>query len=247
MSEAAHDGDVAITAGLRELREARGLSIAEMVRSIGISRQTLWRLETGRTRLTGLMASKIAGVFQVAPGALREVRQDGTVAHGHLAGVAQELAASEGLPGLKWARLRRGWSLRQLAARVGASTIRLVRWERGETTARAGTVRQLAVALEVEARELTEVPPNAVARALDSRAVEPHEWGTRLQELRAARGLTQRALATRAGVSREVIGYVERGRRRPQPRTMRALSQALGIPPEVLIGIEPITADRTCL
>lgn len=55
-------------------------------------------------------------------------------------------------------------------------------------------------------------------------------FGVRLRQLREAVGLTQEALAERAGLSLNAIGALERGERRhPYPRTIRVLANALGI------------------
>ena len=56
-------------------------------------------------------------------------------------------------------------------------------------------------------------------------------FGARLRTLRRAAGLTQEELASRAGLSPNAVGTLERGAmRRPQPHTVRALSGALNLP-----------------
>jgi len=58
-------------------------------------------------------------------------------------------------------------------------------------------------------------------------------FGVRLRQSREAAGLTQEALAERAGLSLNAIGALERGERRhPYPRTVRVLANALGISEE---------------
>ena len=55
-------------------------------------------------------------------------------------------------------------------------------------------------------------------------------FGTRLRGFRRVAGLTQEELASRAGLSPNAVGALERGaRRRPQPHTVRSLSDALGL------------------
>ena len=55
-------------------------------------------------------------------------------------------------------------------------------------------------------------------------------FGERLRRLREAAGLTQEALAERAGLSVQAIGALETGkRRRPYPHTVAALADALGL------------------
>ena len=59
---------------------------------------------------------------------------------------------------------------------------------------------------------------------------EAPQFGERLRRLREAAGLTQEALAERAGLSAEGVAALERGRRRrPYPHTLRALADALGL------------------
>jgi len=51
----------------------------------------------------------------------------------------------------------------------------------------------------------------------------------RLKELRAKRGLTQAALANRAGVTLSYIGRLEIGRHDPQLSTLYRIAKALNI------------------
>ncbi|CAA9386876.1 MAG: hypothetical protein AVDCRST_MAG22-319 [uncultured Rubrobacteraceae bacterium] len=56
-------------------------------------------------------------------------------------------------------------------------------------------------------------------------------FGSYLRDLRRAAGLTQEELASRARLSPNAVGALERGvRRRPYPHTVRALSDALNLP-----------------
>jgi DNA-binding XRE family transcriptional regulator len=60
---------------------------------------------------------------------------------------------------------------------------------------------------------------------------EDASFGAYLRALRQAAGLTQEELASRAGLSPNAVGALERGaRRRPYPHTVRALSNALNLP-----------------
>jgi transcriptional regulator with XRE-family HTH domain len=55
-------------------------------------------------------------------------------------------------------------------------------------------------------------------------------FSERLRRLRVAAGLSQEALAERAGLSAQAIGALETGkRRRPYPHTVAALADALGL------------------
>lgn len=61
------------------------------------------------------------------------------------------------------------------------------------------------------------------------------EVGTRLKTLRRARALTQQELHEKSGVAVSTIVAIERGEVEPQIRTIRRLSQALGVTPERLV------------
>lgn len=51
--------------------------------------------------------------------------------------------------------------------------------------------------------------------------------GSALRVLREAQGLTLRDLAHMSGVSHGYIGLIERGKREPTPRVLRAIQEAL--------------------
>jgi transcriptional regulator with XRE-family HTH domain len=60
-----------------------------------------------------------------------------------------------------------------------------------------------------------------------------------LTKLRRDRGLTQDALAERAGLLQTNICGLERGRHRPSIHTVHALARALGVAPDVLFAQPP--------
>ena len=64
--------------------------------------------------------------------------------------------------------------------------------------------------------------------------------GDRLKRLRTAAGLTQQALATKAGLSMSAVIHIEKGRI-PDPRgsTLKALAGALGVTVDELLSDEP--------
>jgi transcriptional regulator with XRE-family HTH domain len=59
--------------------------------------------------------------------------------------------------------------------------------------------------------------------------------GERLRELRLEKMLSQAELAKIAGTTQVTISEIERGKRMAQPRTVRKLSDALGVEPRELI------------
>lgn len=58
---------------------------------------------------------------------------------------------------------------------------------------------------------------------------KPSAFGVRLRQLREAAGLSQEALAERAGMHRFGVAKLERGEREPAWATVRALARALGV------------------
>ena len=70
-------------------------------------------------------------------------------------------------------------------------------------------------------------PPREVSRGATT---------LRLAEVRRAKGLSQRQLAQRAGLSESALSLLERGKRRPTYSTLKALAKALEVEPECLLG-----------
>ena len=74
-------------------------------------------------------------------------------------------------------------------------------------------------------------------------------FGVLLRQARESAGLTLEELATRAGLTPNAIGALERGERRyPYPATVRALSAALELSPDeqkVLMASVPKRGDRS--
>jgi len=57
----------------------------------------------------------------------------------------------------------------------------------------------------------------------------------RLRQFRNERGLSQRSLAEKAGISREYLARLEAGRQDPTLSTLEKLARALGVKPGRLI------------
>ncbi|MCI0457279.1 MAG: helix-turn-helix domain-containing protein [Gemmataceae bacterium] len=60
------------------------------------------------------------------------------------------------------------------------------------------------------------------------------QFGERVRTLRARLGLSQEALAAKAGIHRTYMGGVERGERNLSLRNIVRLAAALGVPPRDL-------------
>jgi transcriptional regulator with XRE-family HTH domain len=66
------------------------------------------------------------------------------------------------------------------------------------------------------------------------------EFGSRVFKARRRLGVSQEMLAIFAGVHRQEVGLIERGRREPRLETILKVTQALGVEPnELLMGINP--------
>ena len=59
--------------------------------------------------------------------------------------------------------------------------------------------------------------------------MSPRQFGRRLKALRAARGVSQAALAERAGLTREYVNKLEAGKYDPTLGTLGALAKALRV------------------
>jgi transcriptional regulator with XRE-family HTH domain len=67
--------------------------------------------------------------------------------------------------------------------------------------------------------------------------VSPKRLKTVIKRLRQAKGLSQRALAARVGVTAAYITMLERGKKiNPSLPTLRKLAKALGVPMTELLG-----------
>lgn len=65
-----------------------------------------------------------------------------------------------------------------------------------------------------------------------------HVFGTRLREVRAARGMSQEDLAFAAKIHRTYVGGIERGERNPSLSNVVRLAKALRMTPsELLEGV----------
>ena len=54
------------------------------------------------------------------------------------------------------------------------------------------------------------------------------EVGLRIAKARKAKSLTQEQLASKVGLDRSYVGWIEQGRRRPSLQTLQRVSKAVG-------------------
>lgn len=74
---------------------------------------------------------------------------------------------------------------------------------------------------------MSDIPPAATHR---------EAFGARVRALRTAGGLSQEALADRAGIHRTYVSDLERGARNVGLDNIIAIADALGVPPAQLFG-----------
>ena len=60
-----------------------------------------------------------------------------------------------------------------------------------------------------------------------------------VRRLRVLHALSQRELAAQAKLSVTTVNRIETGQRKPMPRTVRKLAEALGVAPEELLAEQP--------
>ena len=61
-------------------------------------------------------------------------------------------------------------------------------------------------------------------------------FATNVRRLRAKKGLSQKALADKVGISVSYVSMLERGQRSPPLETIEKMARALGVPPSALLG-----------
>ena len=69
----------------------------------------------------------------------------------------------------------------------------------------------------------------------------------RLKELRIDAGLTQKSLAAKAGIAREVVARTEGGRTMPEIGTLVKLADALGCSIDEIVGRADPVPDKNIL
>jgi transcriptional regulator with XRE-family HTH domain len=76
---------------------------------------------------------------------------------------------------------------------------------------------------------------------------EPSEFGRRIKAFRERAGLTQKELAEKAGIPRQVIGFVESGVQAylSLPNTIK-VSVALGVSIDALVHHDPLANGADC-
>ena len=66
------------------------------------------------------------------------------------------------------------------------------------------------------------------------------DFGTKLKELRAESGLTQKQLADQLGVSKSVVSFYERQERVPSPDVLRKLASIFRVSSDFLLDLDRV-------
>ena len=69
-----------------------------------------------------------------------------------------------------------------------------------------------------------------------ARSEEGMKFGATIRRLRKERSLSQEALAERAGMNADFLGFIERGDNLPTLLTIVQLARALGVQPSTIIS-----------
>jgi transcriptional regulator with XRE-family HTH domain len=169
------------------MRKGKRLTMEAAARQAGLHRATLQRWESGEVQprlseLTALLTAlevtetqKHRAVSLVeAPRALRQIRQE-----------VMQVAEQRGMPGLPHGgdllhalRMRRGWSLEEVAARVQVTARTLRRWEKMEVWPSVEQLHRLCYALKAHEEEV-------VALTLGSFSQKPTPQKTSVEALQA--------------------------------------------------------------
>lgn len=151
---------------------------------------------------------------------------------------------------MRTARRRAGLSQAELAraARLDRAAVGFL--ERAERSPELSTLLRVARALGLEAGELLRGVGSAGRQSAPEREHRDQlrhdpavRFGAALRRARGRAGLSQQALALRAGIDRAAISVYERGAREPNLRTVLKLARALSLSPASLLE----SVDRTSL
>lgn len=187
---------------IRELREERGYSLADLAQKAGISVSYLSEIERGAKKPSLKVINKLARTLNINKSLIIEVDQDST-----------EITLGDKL---RMVREKKGISLSELACQVGLSVSYLSEIERNNVYPATSTLRNIADRLGVSVTTL-------VGKA--------GPLGSRLKAAREEQGLTQVELAKSAGVSPGLIGQIEHGKVQPSLQTLEKIAQVLGYSP----------------
>lgn len=187
---------------IREMREARGFNLVDFAEKAGLSPSYLSEIERGAKKPSLKTLGRIAAVLNVPREEIVDISQE-----------------DEGLTfgdRVRLARQNKGWTVTELAQKVGLSPAYISEVEKDKVIPAVSTMRRLAQVLEV-----------SVPALLNENAA----LGLKVRMLREEQGLTQAALAGAAGISAGMVAQIEQGKVQPSFRTIERIAQVLGVSP----------------
>ncbi|MFQ2879683.1 helix-turn-helix transcriptional regulator [Mycobacterium sp. MS3] len=127
------------------------------------------------------------------------------------------------------ARIAAGLTVRELGNRAGVDRAAIVRWESGQCLPLVSSLSLCAAAM---------------AKRVDDFLTVPESEQT-LADLRMVTGLTQVKLCERTGLSRKVLGTLERGRGQLTDQRIEVLADALKVSHQAIRGAHKRSAILT--
>ncbi len=187
---------------IRELREERGYSLAELAKKSGISISYLSEIERHTKNPSLKTIEKLAQTLNIPKSMLIiEENSNASITLGQK---------------IRIARKNNSWLLDDLSKETGLSISYLSEIERGKVMPAIDTVRNLSEVLKVPVSSLLE---NSIS------------IGYKLKKAREEQGLTQVGLAEKAGISAGLVGQIENNKVQPSLQSIEKISLVLSISP----------------
>lgn len=216
--------------GLRALRHAVGVPVADLAEVAGVPASHVYNWESGRARIPAERLPALAVELGLTEADLRE----------HLGRATAAPVATPRVAPHPLRRLRQRARMSQAAAAVSVGVARhtLAGWERGRRPP-LHALRGLASAYGVSVSVVASACGVAAPRELDVRTWRPGDLPRVLRVLRLWSGLTQDAVASACGCSRSAVRSWEAARGTPTRRTLTRLEQLHRLPAGCLVRLRP--------
>ena len=186
---------------IREIREERGMSLAELAAKSKVSVSFLSEIETGRKSPSLRTIEKIINVLNIS----KSIFLSENMIQGIELGERVRLIRNE-----------KNLTLSKIAERTGYSISYMSDIETGKVLPSIEAVKKLADVLDVP-----------VTTIVDSNLT----FGQKLKRVREEQGITQSNIATLSNLSTGLIGQLETGKVQPSLSTIEKIAEALSISP----------------
>ena len=217
--------------GLRQLRQARAVSVRELAEAARVLPATVYNWEAGRARVPVGPLPTVSAVLGLEATDLHELLVRAPVA-------TMTVPRGHGDSTLRRLRRRSGLTQTMVAQRVGVSRHTVGKWERGHRPP-LHAVRRLASTYGVPVREVARAAGVKAPRLLDEREWRRGDLPAVLRTLRHWSGLTQAQVAQLCGCSTEAVRAWESGRGRPRSTGRRRLEELYRLAPGALLSVYP--------